>query len=108
MAPLTTPTQPHPAPRQLPAFHLEVSSLSHPGVERFFSHTSSPYRLLSDCSTVVLDLLYPQELAHVEGLSNLAQSEREVGPPPVRSVTLYLEEMGGVAHTNGSRYVYTS
>lgn len=61
--------------------HLRVHDLSHPGALRFFSTGENPHALLAAALANIFRILYPTSL-HI---------------PPVRSITLYLEDFDGVA-----------
>lgn len=88
-----TPTEPH----AVPPLHLQVLDLSHPGASRFFAYTSDPHSLLVKSCRTVLSSLYPPALAAASKSKDTAP-----GPPPIRSVTLFLRSFDGVAHTGGS------
>ncbi|KAI5479783.1 hypothetical protein MNV49_002595 [Pseudohyphozyma bogoriensis] len=94
MAP-TPPSDP-PLPFDIPHLHLQILDVSHPGSQRFFSHTSSPHDLLHRSVRTVLEALYPPSLLS-------SDKNKEIGPPAIRSVTLFVREFDGVAHTHGSR-----
>lgn len=94
MAPVP-PTPPSDRTSKIPPIHLQCLDLSHPGAQRFFNFSSSPYLLLSSSCAKVLKALYPDELAS-------SVSDSTGAGPHIRSVTLHLREFGGVAHTCGS------
>ncbi|CAD6572771.1 MAG: hypothetical protein ASARMPRED_005720 [Alectoria sarmentosa] len=82
-------TRPHPKPNfPTPKLRLSTLDLDHPGSNVFFSNTN-PSKALSEAVDVVLSLLYqPTKTNH--------------HIPACRSVTLFLQSMGGVAYTTGS------
>ncbi|GAA5864444.1 hypothetical protein JCM1840_000499 [Sporobolomyces johnsonii] len=93
-----------PAPRKLavPALHLQGLDLSHRGTELFFSHTSSPQAVLSESAQRVLHSLYPPSLERVYPSSIDDVAAHPPPHPPIRSITLHLRAMDGVAHTCSS------
>lgn len=72
---------------ELPKLRLNVLDLNHPGASRFLAATNASFILAKSVQTV-LRLLY--------------QQPSNCNVPGTRSVTLYLEDMGGVAYTKGS------
>lgn len=72
-----------------PKLRLEILDLSHPGAARFLAAVNAATVLRKSVQTV-LALLYA------------SPASREFVPPGTRSVTVYLEDMGGVAYTKGS------
>ncbi|KLO11342.1 plant basic secretory protein [Schizopora paradoxa] len=69
----------------MPKLRIQVADLSSPGSIEFFANLH-PTELLREAVMAVLTTLYTPENC----------------PRHVRSVTLYIDEMGGVAHSNGS------
>ena len=83
-----TTTRPHPKPKMpSPKLRLEVHDLSHPGVAIFFA-TTNAQQILTEAYTFVLTNL-------------CTTSERQISAQEVRSITLVLREMDGVAFTKG-------
>lgn len=72
---------------KLPKLRLNILDLSHPGASRFLAAANASTILAKSVQTV-LRLLYVRPSSP--------------GVPGTRSVTLYLEDMGGVAYTKGS------
>lgn len=72
---------------KLPKLRLQVLDLSHPGASRFLAATNASSVLAKGVQTV-LRLLYQHPSNH--------------SIPGTRSVTLFLEDMDGVAYTKGS------
>lgn len=70
----------------LPKLRLNILDLNHPGAARFLAATNASTILANSVQTV-LRHLYQKPSASVPG---------------TRSVTLFLENMGGVAYTKGS------
>ncbi|SCV70627.1 BQ2448_3389 [Microbotryum intermedium] len=99
-----------PIPRQppshdLPKFHLQILDLSHPGTEKLFAHCGAPFQLLEASATAVLRSLYPSSAnTHTsaspteQGAAAREQSP-EAHPPSIRSVTLHVRSIDGVAYT---------
>ncbi|GAA5904540.1 uncharacterized protein JCM6883_003820 [Sporobolomyces salmoneus] len=81
----------HGGQRKLPDFHLHALRLEGQGSRLFFQHVVDPYSVLRDSSERVLDALYPRTLEH---------AETEI--PPIRTISLLLAEIDGVAYTKGS------
>lgn len=80
--------RPHPKPSfPSPKLRLVIHDLSHPGASIFLS-SCDPSQALSNAVQTVLSILYhpTKTNSHI---------------PPTRSVTLVLEDMGGVAYTKG-------
>lgn len=73
-----------------PKLRLKIRDLNHPGANRFLGAVNAA-SILRESVQTVLSLLYISP-ANTEGLI----------PPGTRSVTLYLEDMPGVAYTKGS------
>lgn len=71
---------------QLPKLRLNILDLNHPGAARFLAATNAS-TILAKSVQSVLRHLYQKPSANVPG---------------TRSVTLFLENMGGVAYTKGS------
>ncbi|KAF3768017.1 plant basic secretory protein, partial [Cryphonectria parasitica EP155] len=71
---------------KLPKLRLNVPDLAHPGASRLLSAIDTS-AILAESVQTVLRLLYQKPSPSVPG---------------TRSVTLYLEDMGGVAYTKGS------
>lgn len=69
-----------------PKLRLHVEDLSHPGASRFLSAVDVPSVFAKSVQTVQR-ILYQNPSANI---------------PATRSVTLYLEDMDGVAYTKGS------
>lgn len=79
--------KPHPKLPKLNKLRLQCSDLSHSGARRFFCHID-PSVDVGEAIDTVLNILYvPSSTNH--------------HIPPVRSVTLILEDMSGVAYTKG-------
>ena len=82
-------SRPHPKPGiSKPQLVLKVTELSHPGASIFFG-LCNPTSVLYDAVTIVLQTLY-------------IPFEGKMALPPVRSITLILRPMDGVANTSGS------
>ncbi|RPA85904.1 BSP-domain-containing protein [Ascobolus immersus RN42] len=77
----SSPTAPCPYP-----FHLRIETLSHPAVALLFRALPHLPTLLPQLHTIITTLLYPHH-----------------PPPEVRSVTLFIRPMPGVAYTTGTR-----
>lgn len=73
-----------------PKLRLNILALNHSGAARFLGAVNAATVLRESVQTV-LKLLYTSPA-----------SEEGLVPPGTRSVTLYLEDMGGVAYTKGS------
>ena len=85
---VATPLSPLPKPSfPKPKLRLEVEDLSHPGTQVFFAN-SDTLTALSKAVEAVLSILYDR-------------TSFKDRVPPIRSITLYLLPMGGVAYTNG-------
>lgn len=99
----------------LPKLRLHIQDAMHPGAARFLAAVDAP-ALLSRSVQTVLRLLYvsPQKhRAHDDAGDGEAEedgtrrspsrppSRPRYSPPPTRSVTLFLEDMDGVAYTKG-------
>lgn len=94
----------------LPKLRLHVQDAMHPGASRFLAAVDAP-ALLSRSVQTVLRLLYVSPQKHRahdddEGedstrSSSSRPSRPRYTPPPTRSVTLFLEDMDGVAYTKG-------
>ncbi|CAG7848859.1 SubName: Full=Related to pathogenesis-related protein NtPRp27 {ECO:0000313/EMBL:CCA74993.1} [Serendipita indica DSM 11827] len=80
---------PTPAPSwpQTPKMRLSVEDMAHPGAVRFFKHIQDINTFLESCVIAIFELLFSPNTA----------------PTNVRSVTLILREMDGIAYTTGSR-----
>lgn len=72
---------------KLPKLRLNILDLNHPGASRFLAATNAS-SILAKSVQAVLRLLY--------------QQPSNCNVPDTRSVTLYLEDMEGVAYTKGS------
>ncbi|KUI54978.1 hypothetical protein VP1G_02454 [Cytospora mali] len=72
----------------LPKLRLHIQNIAHPGTARFLSAVDASSILPLSVETV-LKLLYT------------STRHDEYTPPPTRSVTVFLEDMGGVAYTKG-------
>ncbi|KAG5922667.1 hypothetical protein E4U42_005410 [Claviceps africana] len=79
--------QPSPFPQ--PKLRLQLGDVTHPGAKLFLS-TAPPSKTMTSATADVLRLLYHDP------------SDPSTNPPPTRSVTLILRDMGGVAYTTGS------
>ncbi|EOD43619.1 putative pbsp domain-containing protein [Neofusicoccum parvum UCRNP2] len=84
MTPVPAPAAKKPVPKRKPLLRLELRDLSHAGTKSFLSHLDAS-QALEEAVSGVLQLLYSP---HAD-------------IPPVRSVTLILRSMGGVAYTTG-------
>ncbi|KAF4302471.1 hypothetical protein GTA08_BOTSDO06164 [Botryosphaeria dothidea] len=73
-----------PVPKRKPLLRLELRDLSHEGTKAFLAHLDAS-QALEEAVSGVLALLYSP---HAD-------------MPPVRSITLILRSMGGVAYTTG-------
>ncbi|KAH7106792.1 plant basic secretory protein [Auriculariales sp. MPI-PUGE-AT-0066] len=82
MPPTPTGTEPWP----VPPLHLRVVNLDTPGARKFFAHVNDPTAVFKAAVRDVFVWLYTQQSV----------------PRHVRSVTIILRSMGGVAHTTGS------
>ncbi|GAA5920320.1 hypothetical protein JCM1841_004529 [Sporobolomyces salmonicolor] len=103
MAPVVAGSAAPPARKPaVPALHLQVLDLSHPGSELFFSHTSSPQAVLRESAERVLHSLYPPSLERVRASAVDDVASHPPFHPPIRSITLHLRAMDGVAHTCSS------
>lgn len=78
-------TEPFPVPK----LRLEIRDLNHNGAG-IFLHAINAASTFASCVQDVLQKLY------------ISPSHPHYGPPPTRSVTLVLRDMGGVAYTTGS------
>ncbi|PWN54284.1 BSP-domain-containing protein [Violaceomyces palustris] len=79
--------------------HLRLSDLSHAGVKAFLNtvfRSSDIPQTLDQCLKNVRKLLYPPELA--DALAGAEIREKEV-----RSITLVIRDMEGVAYTTGNQ-----
>lgn len=72
---------------QVPKLRLNILDLNHAGASRFLAATNAAEIFAKSVETV-LRLLY--------------RTSSNPGIPGTRSVTLFLEDMGGVAYTKGS------
>lgn len=72
-----------------PKLRLNILDLNHPGAARFLGAVNAATVLRESVQTV-LELLYTSPASNI------------FTPPGTRSVTLYIEDMGGVAYTKGS------
>ncbi|SCZ97779.1 BZ3500_MvSof-1268-A1-R1_Chr7-3g09580 [Microbotryum saponariae] len=104
MSPIPQPSPSH----DLPKFHLQILDLSHPGTEKFFSHCGTPLKLLESSASAVLRWLYPLSARSFKtptSATSLAEQETadnqvpEAHPPSIRSVTLHVRSVDGVAYT---------
>ncbi|BGO90939.1 hypothetical protein NBRC10512_002307 [Rhodotorula toruloides] len=86
MAP--TPTEPPSSAHPIPKLLLRCYDIAHPGSSAFFGTPPAVDQTLQASCSTVLSRLYP--------------SPHEP-PPPIRSVTVILEEFDGVAYTCGSK-----
>lgn len=95
----------------LPKLRLHVQDAMHPGASRFLAAVDAP-ALLSRSVQTVLRLLYVSPQKHraydddegedsTRSSSSRRPSRPRYTPPPTRSVTLFLEDMDGVAYTKG-------
>ncbi|KAF2089570.1 plant basic secretory protein [Saccharata proteae CBS 121410] len=84
MTPAPSPTASRPKPKRKPLLRLELRDLAQVGTRSFLS--------LLDCATVI-----DEAVAGV--LQHLYSAHAEI--PPVRSITLILRPMPGVAYTTG-------
>ncbi|KJA28555.1 hypothetical protein HYPSUDRAFT_128954 [Hypholoma sublateritium FD-334 SS-4] len=82
------PLPPTPPPRKAPTFRLRVDDLAHPGVAVFFSAVV-PADVLQRAVDASMTWLYTRETAPTKYV--------------VKSITLILRAMDGVAHTTGTR-----
>ncbi|ROW15146.1 hypothetical protein VPNG_02954 [Cytospora leucostoma] len=73
----------------LPKLRLHIQDITHPGASRFLSAI--------DASTIL-----PHSVEAVLKLLYVSTRHDVYKPPPTRSVTLFLEDIGGVAYTKGS------
>ncbi|ROW05774.1 hypothetical protein VMCG_05268 [Cytospora schulzeri] len=73
----------------LPKLRLHIQDITHPGASRFLSAI--------DASTIL-----PQSVETVLKLLYVSNRHEVYKPPPTRSVTVFLEDMGGVAYTKGT------
>ncbi|GAA5843694.1 hypothetical protein JCM5353_001295 [Sporobolomyces roseus] len=87
MAPIDPP--PAKDKHSLPSFHLKALRLEERGCELFFANVH-PKQTLQDAARKVLRTLYPEDFDHASP------------PPRIRSVTLFLDGMEGVAYTCSS------
>ncbi|KAG8167491.1 hypothetical protein KVR01_003180 [Diaporthe batatas] len=99
----------------LPKLRLHVQDAMHPGAARFLAAVDAP-ALLSRSVQTVLRLLYVSPHKHrahdddnddsaagsPAGTRTRRPSRPHYTPPPTRSVTLFLEDMDGVAYTKGT------
>ncbi|BGP24049.1 PBSP domain protein [Rhodotorula toruloides] len=83
-----TPTTPPLNLHRIPKLHLRCYDVGHPGASVFFGTPPSVDQKLQTAVSTVLSRLYPSS---------------DEPPPPIRSVTLYLEVFDGVAYTCGSK-----
>ncbi|MCJ1440809.1 MAG: hypothetical protein MMC23_001295 [Stictis urceolatum] len=88
----TTSSRPHPTPSlPRPKLMFEVRDLSHPGAAIFFEH-AKPTKILTDALVTVLQILNK----HPKG--------GKLDVPGVRSITLVLKPMKGVAYTTSKDF----
>ena len=88
--PSSAESRPHPKPElPKPKIRLEIRDLSHPGTLVFISNINVT-TVLTDAIAVVLEVLY----APLQSKTRLV--------PPVRSITLILRPLDGVAYTTGT------
>lgn len=73
---------------ELPRLRLHMNELSHPGARVFLGAVNAPAVLASAVQNVLKHLYTAPGAPHLH-------------PPPTRSVTLILRDMGGVAYTTG-------
>lgn len=89
--------------RQLPKLRLNILELTHPGASRFLAAINASDVFATSVKTV-LNLLYPSSpssASNNNSNSAAAITTRSI-LPGTRSVTLFLEDMSGVAYTKGS------
>ncbi|OJD29160.1 plant basic secretory protein [Diplodia corticola] len=84
MTPVPRPEAKKPVPKRKPLLRLELRDLSHEGAKSFLAHLDAS-QVLEEAVSGVLQVLYSPH-------SDI---------PPVRSITLILRSMGGVAYTTG-------
>lgn len=83
------PTTPHTEPSlPKPKLRLDIYDLTHAGAIRF-QESIHPVNVITDAITTVLQSLYEPFVGHLPH-------------PPVRSISLILRPMGGVAYTTGT------
>ena len=83
------PTSPHREPSlPQPKLRLDIYDLTHAGALRFQEYIQ-PVKVITDAVTTVLQSLYEPFIGHLPH-------------PPVRSISLILRPMGGVAYTTGT------
>ena len=72
----------------LPAIHLRIHPITHPGAETFTKNVSDIGTVLTEAVKTCWKLLY--------------NNESHLFPSNVRSITIYVRPMGGVAYTAGN------
>lgn len=93
---------------QLPKLRLNILELTHPGASRFLAAINASDIFAASVKTV-LSLLYRTSLSSASNSSNNHNNNNHATTtatrsilPGTRSVTLFLEDMSGVAYTKGS------
>ncbi|KAL0264910.1 hypothetical protein SLS55_000864 [Diplodia seriata] len=84
MTPVPAPEAKKPVLKRKPLLRLELRDLSHEGAKSFLAHLDAS-QVLEEAVSGVIQVLY----------------SRHSDIPPVRSITLILRSMGGVAYTTG-------
>jgi hypothetical protein len=83
-----------------PQLNIQLIDTSHKGVHHFLQLVeSSPHRYLSECFEMVKKALYSEE-ARAAWISRREKNHLSV--PKVRSITLYVRPMEGIAYTTGT------
>jgi hypothetical protein len=77
-----------PSDTELPSIHLRIHPITHPGAEAFTKHVPDIGSCLRDAVRSCWKYLY--------------NNETHLIPRNVRSVTIYIRPMGGVAYTTGN------
>ncbi len=98
MAASSSSSPPTAATPPLPKLRLEIRDLVHPGAGVFLRNADAAAVLAKGIADIY-SLLYPSTAA---ASTTTAASAFVSTPPPTRSVTLVLRDMGGVAYTTGS------
>ena len=78
----------HTASPTLPPIHLRVHPITHSGAKSFANHVPDIGTVLEDAVYTCWKLLYNNEI--------------HLLPTTIRSITLYVRPMGGVAYTTGN------
>ncbi|KAL1872313.1 hypothetical protein VTK73DRAFT_1623 [Phialemonium thermophilum] len=88
----------------MPKLRLEIRDLNHPGAAKFLAAVNASEVLRTAVHNVQHHLYHDDAPKDKEAKrdGNNSQSRRRYRPPPTRSVTVVLRDMGGVAYTTGT------